>query len=560
MKGRLFLRGGAILLGVMLWSGGGLAAPGTDSGRAAGAGPGKDPSAYAVKINNQEIFSIRERLHSFSAAERAAAISSRILKLAQYPGLRVEEIRVRQGDGAVDIVAGDEVIMTVLEADARAAGQGRQELAESHAAGIRQAITVHRQEWGSRNLMTALIYTLVATMLFVAALIVVARLARRINRAIGATTKIPACKISSYEFFTADHIKALLQWLVKMGRFLLMLVCLYVYFQIGLSFFPMTRSFSLRLFQYVWGALASLGASIWVHLPGLLFIVVLLFITRYILQSLKFFFTEVGKGVIPLPGFDLDWAQPTYKIVRFLIIAFVVVIAYPYIPGSESPAFKGVSIFLGVLFSLGSTSAIANVVAGVMLTYMRAFKVGDVVKIADTLGIVVESTLLVARLRTPKNVEVTIPNSTILSYHITNYSFEAKEGKGLVLHTCVTIGYSVPWRQVHDLLISAARATAHILEMPSPFVLQTALNDFYVTYELNAFTDAPGEMPRIYSELHQNIQDRFNEAGVEIMSPHYTQLRDGNETTIPEQYRPVDYLSPSLKVTANGTLHVSPPE
>lgn len=266
--------------------------------------------------------------------------------------------------------------------------------------------------------------------------------------------------------------------------------------------------------------------------------------THYVIRFSRFLFNEVERQNITLPGFYPDWALPSFKIVRFLIIAFAVVMAFPYLPGSDSPAFKGVSVFLGVLFSLGSSSAVANVVAGVILTYMRAFCVGDRVKIADTMGDVIEKNLLVTRIRTAKNVDVTVPNAMVLGSHIINYSSSAQ----LILNTTVTIGYDVPWRQVHELLLAAARSTERIMAEPKPFVLQTALNDFYVSYELNAYTDAPSAMATIYSELHARIQDSFNEAGVEIMSPHYSTLRDGNPTTIPADYLPPDYQPPAHRI------------
>jgi small-conductance mechanosensitive channel len=196
------------------------------------------------------------------------------------------------------------------------------------------------------------------------------------------------------------------------------------------------------------------------------------------------------------------------------------VVAFPYIPGSESSAFKGISIFLGVLFSLGSTSFIANILAGYTLTYRRVFKIGDRVKIADFIGDVVETKLQVTHLHTVKNEEIIVPNSMIVNGHVINYSSLARE-KGLILHTSVTIGYDAPWRQVHAMLLMAAEKTPGLLREPAPFVLQKSLGDFYVDYELNVYTDKPLEMAKLYSELHQNIQDFFNEYGVQIMSPAY---------------------------------------
>jgi small-conductance mechanosensitive channel len=253
------------------------------------------------------------------------------------------------------------------------------------------------------------------------------------------------------------------------------------------------------------------------------------------------------RETIRWPGFYPEWAMPTSKMAELVILAFALVIIFPYLPGSDSPAFKGVSIFLGVLFSLGSTSAVANVIAGVILTYTRAFRIGDRVQIADTVGDVIAKTLLATQVRTIKNVVITVPNSLVLGSHIINFSTSAN-GRGLILHATVTIGYDAPWRQIHALLIAAAEATSDILNEPRPFVLQTSLDDFYVSYQINAFTDQPGKMAAIYSGLYQNIQDKFNEAGVEIMSPHYAAVRDGNSTAIPETYLPANYKPPGFRL------------
>ncbi len=207
---------------------------------------------------------------------------------------------------------------------------------------------------------------------------------------------------------------------------------------------------------------------------------------------------------------------------------------FPYLPGSGSPAFQGVSIFLGVLLSLGSTSAVANVVAGIVITYTRAFKVGDRIKINDTEGRVIERSSFVTRILTPKKTEVSIPNATVMNSHIVNFSSQAEQS-GVTLHTTITIGYDINWQQVQKLLLYAAKKTEYVEEQPAPYVLQTALDDYYIEYELNVTTKRPNRMSTIYSDLHANILDSFQNAGVEIMSPHYRATRDGSEPTIPEK-------------------------
>jgi small-conductance mechanosensitive channel len=338
---------------------------------------------------------------------------------------------------------------------------------------------------------------------------------------------------------------------VRGANLIALLLLFYFYLTLVLSVFPQTRNFAVGFLGYILDPLRILGTGLVSYLPNLLFVLVAIVITRYILKATHVFFAAIERQTLKFTGFHPEWAQTTYAMVKMLFIAFVAVVIFPYLPGASSPAFQGISIFLGVLLSLGSSSAVANMVAGIILTYMRPFRVGDIVKIVDTAGIILEKNMLLTRIRTIKNVEITIPNSLVLGSHIVNYSASVGEPH-LIVHTSVTIGYDAPWRKVHELLIGAAAATEEILQEPRPFVLQRSLDDFYVTYELNAYTDKPQRMAAIYSRLHENIQDRFNEAGVEILSPHYTQLRDGNKITVPEDYLPAGYEPGGLRIRKVG--------
>ena len=226
----------------------------------------------------------------------------------------------------------------------------------------------------------------------------------------------------------------------------------------------------------------------------------------------------------------------------------------PFLPGFKSPAFQGVSIVVSALLTLGAANAVSNIIGGFIVVYTRSFQIGDMIKIGDLVGIVLEKDVLVTRICTPKNVVITIPNSTILGSNIINYSTFAKDlgdSTGLVLHTTITLGYDIPWQKVHNVLIEAAQITPQIASNPAPFVLQTSLNDFNVSYELNAYTDSPEQSPVIYSDLHKNIQDKCNEASIKIMSPSFLALRDGNHITIPENYLADDYETPSFGIDAS---------
>lgn len=363
-------------------------------------------------------------------------------------------------------------------------------------------------------------------------------------------TVIQSVRIKRVNLLSEDRIIGFLVLFVRNFKNVMNIVIGYFYITITLSLFEFTSTWSDKLLSYFLDPLLAVLNEIVKFIPNLIFIVIIIVVSKYIIKFIHFIFREIEKGDIEIPGFLPDWSIPTFKIFRFLIIVFAIIIIYPHLPGSNSKAFEGVSVLLGILLSLASASAISNIVSGTVLTYMNAFKLGDRVKIADTLGDVIEKTLLVTRIRTAKNVEIAIPNSIILSNHIINFS-KSNANEGLILHTTVTIGYDVPWKKVHELLINAALASDGVVDDPKPFVLQTSLDDFYVSYELNAFTKEPNRMATIYSSLHQNIQDKFNEAGVEIMSPHYGAHRDGSQTTIPTEYLPRDYKAPTFNITTN---------
>jgi Small-conductance mechanosensitive channel len=499
-------------------------------------------------VNGKTIFEVPGIL-SFSAEARAAAITDRIKSLSRDTTFDPKSLALADSEGTTDILAGDLVLMSVTDHDAGIAGKARDALAQEDMNRIGSSLAALHREYSVKSLTLGGVYALLATVFLILLLrgmgVFFPRLYRQIDLWRG--TVIPSLRIQKFEILPADRIADFAIGLTKLLRLGLVLVAMYFYAYIVLGFFPWTRGYATILVGYILSPLRVVGDAVLAYLPNFFFIAVIIFVSHYFIKFTQIFFAEIGKGTVVFSGFHRDWAQPTYKIVRFLILAVTAIAIFPYLPGAKSPAFQGISIFLGVLFSLGSTSAVANIVAGVILTYMRAFRLGDRVQIADTVGDVVEVSLLVTRIRTIKNVEITIANSMVLSSHIINFSGSVQED-GLILHTTVTIGYDAPWRKIHELLISAASATEEILSTPAPFVLQTALDDFYVHYQINAYTDQPSKMSQTYSDLHQNIQDKFFEAGVEIMSPHFSTIRDGNRVAIPDDYLPKGYRAPSFRV------------
>lgn len=329
--------------------------------------------------------------------------------------------------------------------------------------------------------------------------------------------------IKKLQLLGAEQILKMVLFLLRVFKYVVYLIIGYMALVTTFALFEQTKNIAFTLLGYIINPLKNTGIAIIKYIPNLITIAVTCIISHYFIRLVRFFTVQIEKRKLVLPGFYPDWAQPTFNILRVLIYAFTLVIIYPMLPNSESDIFKGVSVFMGVLFSLGSSSVIGNLVAGVVVTYMRPFNIGDRIRIGDTVGFVVEKSATVTRLRTHKNEYVTFPNSTILTSSITNYTFatKARHDKGLVLYTEITFGYSTSCDLVEKLLLDAAARTHHTLKEPKPFVLHTRLDDFYAAYQVNVYIKEFEKIPSIYSELHQNIQVVFAEAGLDMTASHY---------------------------------------
>jgi small-conductance mechanosensitive channel len=510
-----------------------------------------------VLLGNTTLFVIQKNVGSFSHQERAQAVTNRLEKIANDPLISMDKLRVVEDSDTTNIVIGDKTLFTITDKDAKAVNKTRQILAEKCIEIIRNAINQYRKERSLDNILKGLFYTFISTVILFVFLKVFNQVYPRIITKLQnwRGIRIPELRIQNIELLPAARVSNIVTRLVKIICIIIVISIFYIYISLVLSFFPWTKQISSRLISYFLGAIYKSWLAFADYLPNIFALALIFFITHYSLKFIRYLFTELGNGSISIPGFYNDWAEPTYKLVLLIIVALALVLAFPYLPGFGSPAFQGISVFLGVLFSLGSTAVITNVVAGTILIYTRAFQIGDRIKIGDAIGDIVEKTLLVTRICTIKNVIITIPNGTVLTSQIINYSSLSQDPDYyLILHTTITLGYDIPWRKVHQVLIDAAIVTNHILTEPIPFVFQTSLDDFYISYELNAYTNKPILMASIYSELHQNIQDKCNEAGIEILSPHYSAVRDGNQTTIPENYLPQDYKAPGFRLSSLNNL------
>ncbi len=493
---------------------------------------------YPVKPFKDTLFFVYNHVGSFSAKERADYITSKIKRLYSESFFEKDSIKVVPSDVSMDIVyQGDLVIMSVFDVDAKAENSTINKIANRNLAKIKSAILYQNENYSQlpkRIGFTTLLVLIIGVVLFL-----VGKVFNLIRNYIvkNKTRYFKGVNYNTIKILSPEKQQVLFLRFFGVIKIITLIFIVYLSLPVLFSIFPATKDYTTMLLRWILTPAKSALMGFVGFLPSLFTIIVIVIIFKYSIKVIKFFFDEIKSENIKIDGFYSDWALPTFNVIRLLMYAFMLVIIFPYLPGSDSPIFKGVSVFVGVLFSLGSSNAIANMVAGLVITYMRPFKIGDFIKIGDVSGEVIEKTALVTRIRTPKFEDITIPNATVLSSTSTNYSSNTKHStSGLLVHTTVTIGYDVPWKDIHAALINAALKTEMTEKEPKPFVLQTSLEDFYVSYQINVYTKEPTKQPRIYSSLHQNIQDSFNEAGIEIMSPHYSALRDGNATAIPPEY------------------------
>lgn len=480
------------------------------------------------------LFFVYSNVGPFTPQDRARGIKDRILKIYNDPFYNPDSLKIIENENSCDVFYGETILLSVFEKDALWYNKSKSELAKIYYNKINEDIKKAIEENSISNILLRIVYVL----LILFSLFILIRLTSILFKYVNSyfdkkkERYVGSLKIKNYDVITKDRLEKFVQFIIKVFKLFFLVVLIYLSSTILFGIFPATKGVADTLISYLISPVKKIVNSLINFIPDFLTIVIIVFFTRYFIKFVKFISSEIESGFLEINGFHKDWVMPTYKIIRFLILAFAAIVIFPYLPGSNSHVFQGVTVLLGILFSLGSSTAVSNIVSGLVITYMRPFKIGDRVKIGDVTGDVVEKNLLVTRVRTIKNEDITIPNSQIMSNNSVNFSSSAKT-LGLIIHSVVTIGYDAPWKTVHSLLIEAAKSTKGVLETPEPFVLQKSLDDFYVTYEINAYTEKSNIQSVIYSELHQNIQNKFNSAGVEIMSPHYRAERDGNQSTIP---------------------------
>ncbi|MDR2809460.1 MAG: mechanosensitive ion channel family protein [Tannerellaceae bacterium] len=498
-----------------------------------------EPSiAVPVVVENDTLFYLHSGQGGLSAARRAENVQAAILQAGKKLFFEDDSLHIEEGAYLTDIMYGEKVLLSITDRDVATRGIRRSELAKNYFVPISTKIAALKKTYGIIGMVkrSGLFVLIAGIQILLIRLTNYAfrKLRRKIIRL--RQTRLKPIVIRDYEFLNTRRQSIVLLFFSKMLKWLVILIQLLFSVPMLFSVFPQTKSIAITLFSYVFEPVKMIFRSMVSYIPNLFIIAIIYLCIRYTIKGLRYISREIESGKLKINGFYPDWAQPTFNIIRFLLYAFMIAMIYQYLPGSQSDIFKGISVFVGLIVSLGSTTVIGNIIAGFVITYMRPFKVGDRIKLNDTEGHVIEKTPFVTRLKTPKNEIVTIPNSFIMSSHTTNFSASARD-YGLIIHVDVGSGYEVPRRQVHQLLLKAAEETPGVEPQPKPFVLETALKDSYFIYQINAFVRDADHLPKIYSELNQRIHDAFQEAGLELLLPHYYAQRDGNPIAMPPEYR-----------------------
>jgi len=480
----------------------------------------KNTKRYAVAPFNDTLFYIYNKLGSSLAKDRADNVVTRIQNLYEDDFVKVDSFKIENNEISSDIVYKDLIITSVTELDALLEGKSKEEIAKQYLKSIQETINREKEENSISKLLIRIgLIALIFIVFYLLILLINKIKDYSVQRIMTERTQlIKDVKIKNYVLVSSVQKTRILINSINMLRWALIILMAFIMLPIVFSVFPFTQSWANSLIGLFTKPLKKAFLAIWDYIPNLITVFVILFVMRYAVRLVKYIFTEIDKGKLEVNGFHREFAMPTFTIVRFLLQAFTLVLIFPYLPGSNSDIFKGISVFIGVLFSLGSSSAISNIIAGLVITYMRPFRIGDRITIADKTGVVIEKSPLVTRLRTIKNEEITIPNSSILSGNTVNYSTFSDQG--ICFQVELTVGYEEPWERIHEMLLNIPPRVARVNTTPAPFVLQKKLDDFYVLYELNVYISQSAEIALAQSEIFQLILNDFLAAGIEMNAPH----------------------------------------
>ncbi len=488
-----------------------------------------------VVIEGDTLFTIFTSRGGVSAEARAISARTTIMAIGHSLRLTTDSIYVAESDYATDVMGGENVIITLTDLDGMWNGTSRQALAKHYSILIANKVQQMHKAYGLQQKLIGIALLLLIIVAQVLLFKLTMRLFAHLRRLIASKwmKQLKPLTLKDYEFLNVHQQARILLLLTRVGQILTILLQLAITIPLLFSIFPETKTVTWRLIGYVWNPAWQLVVGIVGYIPKLIQITIVFYCFRYLVRFMRYMAGEIENGKLRINGFYPEWAKPTFYIIRVFAYAFMIVMIWPLLPYSDSGVFKGISVFLGVIVSFSSSSVISNMVSGIVMTYMRPFRIGDFIRFEDNEGEVIEKTVLVTRIRTLKNDIITIPNASILQAKTLNYTLSA-ENYGIIVHTQFTMGYDINWRTCERLLIEAALATKHVNKHPRPFVLAHALDDSYLTYEINAYTHYSQDLLSVYSELHKNVVDKFNEAGIEVMAPHIYARRDGIRRQAPD--------------------------
>lgn len=489
------------------------------------------PGVPLVVGENDTLFYFYASLGGEDAMHRARSVSRRIERIGKSLELTSDSVHVFASEFTDDIMFGKLLIMRVSDLDGLWNGVGRHELAEEYRDVIARSIYNLQEEYGLKAKLKGIGWAVFLIVVQIIFFMITARFIRHLRKKIiGASGdgKLHPWVINDYELLNMQQVKRILLMLTRLLQVLLVILQLTISLPLFFSIFPETEQITWKMISYVSSPLQDIGFGLISYIPNLVKIFITIYLVRWILRGTRHITDEIASGRLKIDKFYEDWAQPTYQIVRILIVAFTLVVIWPWLPGSESGIFQGVSIFVAALFSLGSTTTIGNLISGIIITYMRPFLVGDYVRIGDREGVVVEKNAFITRLRDIKENIITVPNNSILSQQTVNYTAAARHRGGTIVHSDFTFTYKVPRKIVEQYLLEGADRCKLLLKEPKPFVLVTALEDFYTHYEINGYTKEAERLFEVYSELHKNIVDVFSEHDLDPTSSHFVKVETIN--------------------------------
>ncbi|MEO8442213.1 MAG: mechanosensitive ion channel family protein [Betaproteobacteria bacterium] len=501
-----------------------------------------------VKVANRTIIILHGPVLGYSAKERAAASMERIeraMRAENIPPISLEDM-----ESGTRVLMGGNRMFTVLKIDANEdAGETPRLMAEETVKRLETAIHERREQRTPRYLARAAGLGAGATLVYGLMFWLLARGNRwirgRLSPAVANSEKL---QVGGVHLLDRSHVLNFAQGIVSLVAWIVALFLASAWLTFVLERFPYTRPWGEGLEDNVLDLIKQIALAISDAMPGLLLVLIIMLLARVLIRATATFFRRVEDRKVELTWIDPETARPTRRIFNVAIWVFALAMAYPYLPGAGTEAFKGLSVLVGVMVSIGGASVVGQAFSGLILMYLKSFRQGDYVRIGDSEGTVIELGTFTTRIRTGLGEEITLPNSNVMNTTTKNYS-RAFPGTGCVVDTTITIGYSTPWRQVHAMLEEAARRTTEIATSPEPFIRKTALSDYYIEYRLIAYTPSasPERRVDVLNRLHANILDVFNEHNVQIMSPHYMMDPAHPQVVPKDQWHAAPASAPSIE-------------